>query len=45
MIYLIKVGVDLNLSDGYYILLIVFCERGYLILVEELIKEGVDVNF
>lgn len=26
MIYLIKVGVDLNLSDGYYILLIVFCE-------------------
>lgn len=26
MIYLIKMGVDLNLSDGKNILLIVFCE-------------------
>lgn len=40
----IKVGVDVNFWDEYYILLMVVCYKGYLIVVEELIEVGVDVN-
>lgn len=41
---LIKVGVDVNILDRYYIFLIIFCREGYLCIVEELINVGVNVN-
>lgn len=41
---LLKVGVDVNLCNGFKILFIIVCNFGYLILIEELIKVGVDVN-
>lgn len=37
-------GVDVNLRDGGLILLVVDCYMGYLSVVKELIKIGVDVN-
>lgn len=42
---LINVGVDINLEDGFEILLIILCKEGYLNIVKELIKVGVDINF
>lgn len=42
--WLINVGVDVNLGDGYGILLIVVCWWRDLKFVKELIKVGVDVN-
>lgn len=41
---LINMGVNVNLSGGLYILLIILCERGELEIVKRLIKFGVDVN-
>lgn len=41
---LIKVGVDVNFSNGNGIFLIFVSYCGYIDIVEELIKEGVDVN-
>lgn len=41
---MIKLGVDVNLSDGIDILLKIVCEMGYLSVVEVLINVGVDVK-
>lgn len=43
--FVIKVGVDVNLKDKDYILLILVCEEGNLWIVVVLIDVGVDVNF
>lgn len=41
---LIKVSVIVNFGNEYEILFIILCEKGYIFMVEELIKVGVDVN-
>lgn len=40
----IEVGIDVNLSDGVNILLIVVCYKGYLEILNKLIEVGVNVN-
>lgn len=37
-------GVNVNLVDGYIILLIVVCLKGNIIVIKFLVKVGVDVN-
>lgn len=41
---MIKVGVDVNLKGGFYILIMVVYENGYFFIFEELLNVGVDVN-
>lgn len=41
---MIEVGVNVNFKYGNYILFMVVCCYGYEIIVEMLIKVGVDVN-
>lgn len=42
--WMIRAGADVNLSNGNGTPLIFACYRGHIDIVEELIKEGADVN-
>lgn len=41
---MLNIGVNVNLSNGVKIFLLVVCKGGYVNVVEELIKVNVDVN-
>lgn len=41
---MIRVGVDVNLKDSFYILIMVVYENEYFFIFEELLNVGVDVN-